>query len=150
MYKKFFTLIFVAGLLTYSNAEAQISMHPELVKLDKDSELMMDSAAKHMILFILTKNTADYDKAQKLVKKGDSINTKIERKVMEEYKMTKIDSYILERDEEVKAYSDKNLKAEILSETATSEHLHFKGGHYNVGPKAKQRYEEFTQYLPKN
>ena len=150
MYKKFFTLIFAAGLLAYSNAEAQIGMHPELAKLDKDSEVLLDSAAKHMILFILTKNTSDYDKALILAKKGDSINTKIERKATEEYKMTKIDSYILERDEEVKAYSNKDLKAEILAEKSTSEHVHFKGGHYNVGPKAKQRYEEFAQYLPKN
>lgn len=150
MYKKFFTLSFVAGLLVLSNAEAQVSRHSELVKLDKDSEILMDSAAKHMILFILTKDINDYDKALLLVKQGDSINTKLERKALQEYKLTKLDSYILDRDEEVKAYSDKDLKDEILAEKATSEHIHFKGGHYNVGPKAKQRYQEFTEYLPKN
>jgi ribosome-binding ATPase YchF (GTP1/OBG family) len=150
MYKKFFALSFIAAIVSLSNAEAQVSHHPDLVKLDKEAELMLDSAAKHMILFILTKSTSDYDKAQNLVVQGDTLNEKLERKALQDYKLTKLDSYILERDDEIRAYANKDLKAEILSEKTTNEHVHFKGGHYNVGPKAKQRYEEFTEYLPKN
>lgn len=150
MYKKILTLSFVAAVISLGSAQAQFSKHPELNKMDTQAELLLDSAAKHMIYFILTKNTSDFDKAQSLVVQADSLNEQLERKAVQQYKITKMDSYIIERDDEIKSYAEKGLKEEILAEKTTTEHVHFKGGHYNVGPKGKQRFEEFTEYLPKN
>ncbi len=150
MIKKIFTLATLAFTACIINVQAQFKHHPELNKMDTKIEFLLDSAAKHMILFVLTKNSTDYDKAQFLVKQADSLNEVLERKAINEYKVTKIDSYILDRDEEIKTYANKDLKQQILIEKNGNEKVHFKLHTYIVGPKAKEWYEEFAQYLPKN
>ena len=57
-------IIFLFSMILFFSLNANLSMGQshEIKKLDKDVELLLDSAAKHMVSFILTQKEAEYDR----------------------------------------------------------------------------------------
>ncbi len=143
------TLIFLIFVTIGFQAQAQFHKYPELKKIDEQLDVALDSSAKHMIMFILTKNESDYDMAISTVNKADSLNKYFLKEAGD--KKLKLDEYQIEgRRDEIKQFFAKKLKAEILAEKKKSEHVKFRHHKYEVGPKALSYYEKFIEFLPRN
>jgi hypothetical protein len=126
------------------------AQHHEITKLDNQIELMLDSAAKHMINFILTKKEAEYktavDKASKaedlnktMLTKAASLNAKIEKDVEDD------------RDDEIKSYKDQSIKDIVLNDKGLGKsQIKYHGQTYTVSEKSKKLFDTFSSYLPRN
>jgi len=140
-------LITLFPALASMNASAQ---HHEITKLDNQIELMLDSAAKHMINFILTKKEAEYktaiDKANKaeelnktMLTKAASLNAKIEKNVEDD------------RLDEIKSYQDESIKDAVLNDKGLGKsQIKYHGQTFLISEKSKKLYDTFSSYLPRN
>jgi hypothetical protein len=115
---------------------------------------MLDSAAKHMITFILTQKETEYTLAMDKVARAEDLNETLTKKKAEEKGVAKKieDELIEERKEEFASYKTASLKDDVLGEKAEQRKIKvkFKGQGYTVGEKSKKYYDVFSEYLPKN
>lgn len=144
------SIIFLSVLMVFAlQTNAQLHKYPELKKMDQQLDIALDSAAKHMIMFILAKNEDDYNLAISTVNKADSLNKSFLKEAGE--KKLKLDEYqVVGRRDEIKLFFTKKLKSEILAEKKTTDHIKFRHHKYEVGPKAISYYEKFIEFLPRN
>ena len=126
----------------------------EINKLDKQVELGLDSAAKHMVIFILTQKEDEYNTAMSKLADAETLNnTLIEKAKNEKGIAGKIENEIIEdRKEEIESYKDQSIKSTVMDEKPADRKIKikFKGHAYMVGAKSKKLYDLFTMYLPKN
>lgn len=146
---KTLSLVLITLFLNMVSVDIQ-AQHHELTKLDNQIELMLDSAAKHMINFILTKNEAEYktavDKAGKaeelnksMLTKAAGLNAKIEKDVEED------------RLDEIKTYKDQSIKDIVVNDKGISKsQVKYHGQTYTISEKAKKLFDTFSSYLPRN
>jgi len=136
------------------HATAQKTTVADYEKVDVQVELLLDSAAKHMLLFIFTKNESEYNTALARIEEAEKLNLILEKKVDGLSGATlKTEKQELEdRKEEFESYHDPKLKSEIMKETdkERTTAVKFKGKAYNVGKVSKAKYDLFIAYLPRN
>ncbi|MFN3403896.1 MAG: hypothetical protein ACK40G_07365 [Cytophagaceae bacterium] len=128
--------------------------HQEISKLDKELDLKLDTAAKYMILYILTGKEEAYDKSQEVINECEQMNDKLAGMLKNAKGLSaqaEAES-VEENKEEIKAYRDPKVKADVSSATDKDKTLKVKFKHvtYDVSPAQKKRYEQFSIYLPKN
>lgn len=143
---KRFTFV-LASLLAFVSMSAFAQTHHELAKMDKDVELLLDTAAKHMVNFVLTQKESEYNLAVEKVNKAEELNNTLIDKG------AKFDAAVLEdRKEEIASYKDASIKTTILNEKASDRKLKvkFKGQTYSVSDKSKKLFDQFSADLPKN
>jgi hypothetical protein len=149
---KYLYLFAFISFLSINSSSAQ-STH-EINKLDKETELLLDSAAKHMTLFILTQNAAEYDLAIEKVNRAEEDNkTLVTKSANEKGVAGKIEKELIsEREEEIASYRQVSLKEDILKEKASDRKVKvkFKGKPYSLSAKSKKHFDLFSSYLPKN
>jgi hypothetical protein len=142
-------IIFTAAL----SVQAQ-NPKAEYDKMDTKVELLMDSAAKHMLLFILSKNEAEYDISMKKIEEAEAMNKELEPKLTHlKGNALEIEKEELEdRKEELASYHDAKLKDSILNEADKdrTQAMKFHGKTYKLGKVSKTKYDVFSTYLPKN
>jgi hypothetical protein len=153
--KRIFTgIIVVLAIFIGSNTSAQKSAAVEYEKTDVQVELLLDSAAKHMLLFILTKNEPEYNTSLALIKEAEKLNAELGKKVNTlSGNSLKIEKQELEdRKEEFESYHEADLKSDIMKEADKNrtDIVKFKGKAYTTGKVSKAKYDIFITYLPKN
>lgn len=126
----------------------------EVNKLDREVELLLDTAAKHMVNFILTQNEPEYHLAQEKISRAEELNAKLASLASEEKGLGgKIEKQILEdRQEELTSYKDATIKTKVMSEKPADRKLKvkFKGNSYKLTSSSKKLFEIFHSYLPQN
>ncbi|MBX9850331.1 MAG: hypothetical protein K2X86_01075 [Cytophagaceae bacterium] len=126
----------------------------EINKLDTQVEVLLDSAAKHMISFIVTQNESEYNASMEKISRAQSINEELiqKNKAAKGTAMKLEDELLEERKEEFDSYKDQSLKSTVMGEKPEQRKIKvkFKGQSYNIGEKSKKYYDIFTTYLPKN
>lgn len=147
--------IFLFVLVTLFSLNTSIGQsHHEINKLDKEVELLLDSAAKHMVSFILTQKEAEYTMAMERITKAEALHQTVITKTEGEKGLAgKIEKEIIEeRNEEFESYKNQSLKSDILNEKSEARKIKvkFKGQTYYLSQKSKQSYDLFLSYLPKN
>jgi hypothetical protein len=152
MKNKYILVLITLFSLTFSFAMGQTAH--EINKLDKQVELALDSSAKHMVLFILTQNEAEYTTAMTKVTDAETMNNNLIEKAKGEKGVAgKIENEIIEdRKEEIESYKDQSIKSTVMDEKPADRKikLKFKGQSYTIGSKSKKLYDLFSSYLPKN
>jgi hypothetical protein len=126
----------------------------EYEKVDTQVELLLDSAAKHMLLFILSKNEAEYNTSLKKIEEAETLNKDLPSKLGHlkgnalELEKEELES----RKDEFKDYHDAGLKDAIMNEADKdrTQSMKFHGKAYKIGKVSKAKYDTFIQYLPKN
>jgi hypothetical protein len=146
----------VTVLVTMASLQvnAQKNDVAEYEKKDRKVELLLDTAARHMILFVLSRNETEYNNSMNNIAEAEKLNAELEKKVdVLSGNALAIEKQELEgRKEEIGSYKDENLKNDIISETDKDRTIQvkFKGKSYNVGKLSKAKYDLFSTYLPKN
>jgi hypothetical protein len=139
---------------TFATFTAKGQGKAEYEKLDTQVELLLDSAAKHMLLFILSKDEGAYNTSMKKIEEAEALNKGLEPKLT----YLKGNALELEKEElesrkdEFKDYHDASLKDAILKEADKdrTQSMKFHGKPYKVGKVSKAKYDVFIAYLPKN
>lgn len=151
MKKPFFLLLMIIFSLAATVSKGQ---HHEVNKLDKRIELLLDTAAKHMVNFILTQKEPEYNIAMEKIAQAEALNDSLMILVKDEKGIAgKIENGIIEdRKEEIASYKEPSLKTSILNEKAADRKVkvRFRGDTYMVSPKSKKLYDLFLGYLPRN
>ena len=141
--------LFCAMLLTNT-----VKAQHEINKLDTEVEVLLDSAAKHMLNFIVTQKESEYNTAMDKITKAESINEELIKKNKEAKGAgVKLEDELLEeRKEEFESYKDQSIKSTVMGEKTDQRKIKvkFKGQPYNIGDKSKKYYDVFITYLPKN
>jgi hypothetical protein len=149
--KHLFVLTFFS-FLALQSLWAQ-SIH-EINKLDKETELLLDSAAKHIVHFILTQKESEYHSALEKIGRAEAGNkTIIEKSAKEKGVAGKIEKELIsEREEEIASYKNASLKEDVLREKASDRKIpvKYKGQSYTLSTKSKNLFDLYTSYLPKN
>ncbi|MFL5728140.1 MAG: hypothetical protein ACJ75J_01530 [Cytophagaceae bacterium] len=153
--KTIFTVLLLALAMFagFEKASAQKTA-AEYEKKDTQVELLLDTAAKHMIIFILTKNESEYNTSIARIEEAEKLNAELEKNVtVLTGGALKLEKQELEdRKEEFASYKEPSLKSDIMNEadkdrtTVTK----FRGKAYNTGKVSKAKYDVFSTYLPKN
>jgi hypothetical protein len=154
MKNKLLLLMLVIFIFAASTAKGQAQAKAEYEKVDTKVELLLDSAAKHMLLFILSKNEAEYNISLKKIEEAELLNKELEPKL----KLLKGNALELEKEEledrkgEFASYHDEKLKEIILNEADKdrTQPVKFHGKAYKLGKTSKAKYDVFNIYLPKN
>jgi hypothetical protein len=155
MMKKIFTGA-VAVLVTMAclKANAQKTDIAEYERNDRKVELLLDTAARHMILFVLSRNEAEYNTSMNNIAEAEKLNAELEKKVdvLTGNALTIEKQELEDRKEEIGSYKDQNLKTDIMNESDKERTIQvkFKGKAYNVGKLSKAKYDLFSTYLPRN
>jgi hypothetical protein len=146
-------LLFIIAF-TFVTFTAHSQTKTEYDKIDKNVELLLDSAAKHMLLFILSKNEAEYNTSLKKIEEAEALNKDLPSKLGHlkgnalELEKEELES----RNDELKDYHDAGLKDAIMNEADKdrTQSVKFHGKSYKIGKVSKTKYDTFIQYLPKN
>jgi hypothetical protein len=129
-------------------------LHHEINQLDKNIEKLLDSAAKHMITFILEKQLKEFETAMDLVSQADNLNKKVEDLAAKEhgYGLKVEQSVIEDRKEEIFSYYQNDAKAIVLNTRSKicSEKIKFRGKSFKVSRESAALFEIYIDYLPKN
>jgi hypothetical protein len=137
----------ILTVLIFNYTFAQFHKNDELRELDTKIDINLDSAAKHMIMFVLTKNLSDYETSMQYLTVADSLNTYFLK--LCKAKGIKLDAYQQEgRLDEIKSLKNKKVKDEILADEKNNVVVKFRHKKYEIGPKAKKYFDEFTEFLP--
>ncbi len=151
--KTLFTTLFLLAF-TFIAYQSNAQGHHDINKLDKEIELLLDSSAKHMVLFILEQKESEYDLAIEKVTRAEAMNEDLITKSKGEKGIAgKIeDELIQERKEEIATYKKKTLKTDIMNEkpAARKVKVKHKGKNYLLTDKSKKLYDLFLSYVPKN
>jgi len=147
------TILFLGVKVSFAQ-EQHHHEKAEYDKLDGQLELLMDTAAKHMIMFILTQKEDEYNTSQATIKQADTLYQSIVKLVATHkgnHKQIEQDE-LADTKEEFAPYKDTKLKQMILAETAKqrTEKVKFHGKSYMVSSKSKQKLELFEEFLPRN
>jgi DNA topoisomerase VI subunit B len=153
--KKLFTVaVTVLVIFISSYASAQKTSVAEYEKIDVQVELLLDTAAKHMLYFILTKSESEYNTALVQIEEAEKLNKILEKKVDGLTGTTlKLEKQELEdRKEEFVNYHDPKLKSDIMDEADKDRTTvaKFRGKAYKVGKASQAKYDIFITYLPRN
>jgi hypothetical protein len=147
-------LLLTLIIFTFAAFSVKAQTKAEYEKLDTKVELLMDSAAKHMLLFILSKDEAEYNTSLKKIEEAQGLNKELETKMT----VLKGNALEIEKEEledrkaELKDYQDAGLKDAILKEADKdrTQSIKFHGKSYKIGKTSKAKYDIFSVYLPKN
>ena len=147
------TILFFGGNVAFSQEEHH-KEKAEYSKMDTQLEHLMDSAAKHMIYFILSQKEQEYSNSMAIISQADSLYNKMVKVVATHkgnHQVTEQDE-LTDRKEELGAYKDTKLKQSIMAETAKqrTEKVKFHGKSYLLSAKSKSKFEVFEEYLPRN
>jgi len=151
------TLLLVVLVAAFQTAFSQEQHHKEYAefnKMDAKLELLMDSAAKHMIFFILNQSEEEYNKSLAIISQGDSLYRIMVEMVAKHHgnhqDLEKTE--LSDRKDEFALYKDPKLKPMILAETAKqrTEKVKFHGKSYLLTSKSKAKLEIFEEFLPRN
>ncbi|MFN8416687.1 MAG: hypothetical protein U0U66_10180 [Cytophagaceae bacterium] len=145
-------LISCLGFLMQFTAMAAKPDMKAIKALTEKTELLLDSATKHMLYFIVSKNTAEYDKAMDLVSQAKMHNAELANQVkgLKGATATSYQGDVKENEDEIAAFEAPNLKETVLNDKDKHEHVHFKGGHYDLGKTSKHLFDKFSMFLPAN
>jgi len=147
-------VVLLFGFQTAFSQEEHHKEHAEYTKLDNKLELLMDSAAKHMIYFILTQKEEEYNNSLAIIDQADSLYLKMKDMVAKHHGNHKEleQTELNDRKEEFALYMDKKLKPMILAETAKqrTEKVKFHGKSYLLTSKSKAKLEIFEEFMPRN
>lgn len=128
--------------------------HHDIAKLDGQVEAAMDTAAKHMCMFILTQDVKQYESSMSHIAHADSLNKSLVSILNHEKSLAtpEMKSEIQERSEEFQSYYKTGIKEEVLAEKAADRKTKYKfhGKSYMVGKNSQKWINEFVQYLPAN
>ncbi|MCU0417738.1 MAG: hypothetical protein MUE33_11200 [Cytophagaceae bacterium] len=142
------------GLLSFTQVTVAQKIDMKAVKaLSEKTELFLDSAAKHMLTFIVTKNEAEYDRSMALVNQAKASNVDLEKQIKGIKSKATLASYqstVKENIDEIAAFETTGIKNTILNDTGKQEHVHFQGKHYDIGKTSKHLFDKFSMYLPAN
>ena len=147
-------LLLMLLILTFATFTVKAQTKAEYEKLDTKVELLLDSAAKHMLLFILSKDEKEYDSSLKKIEEAEELNKGLESKLSvlkgntQEIEIEELE----DRKTEFKDYHDAGLKDAILKEADKdrTQAMKFHGKSYKIGKVSKAKYDVFSAYLPKN
>jgi hypothetical protein len=145
-------LIICLGILMQFNAMAGKPDMKAMKALVKKTELLLDSAAKHMLYFIVGKDEAEYNKAMDLVSQAKMHNAELANQVksLKGPTATSYQGDVKENEDEIAAFEVANLKETVLNDKDKHEHVHFQGKHYDIGKTSKHLYDKFLMFLPAN
>lgn len=145
-------LIGCIGFLMQFKVMAQKPDMKAIKSLVSKTELLLDSAAKHMLHFIVGKDEAEYGKAMDLVAQAKMHNAELANQV-KGLKGATANSYqgdVKENEDEIAAFEAEGLKNTVLNDKDKHEHVHFQGKHYDIGKTSKHLYDKFLMFLPAN
>ena len=147
-------LVLFLGCQVAFSQEEHHKEKAEYAKMDAQMELLMDSAAKHMIMFILTQKEMEYTTSMSIIGQADSLYKEMVKVVAGHkgsHKQIEQDE-LADRKEELTPYKDAKLKQMIMAETAKqrTEKVKFHGKSYMLSTKSKAKFTVFEEYLPRN
>ena len=145
--------VFILLLFAAVQVNAQHTHH-DVAKLDDQVELAMDTAAKHMCLFILTQNVKQYESAMANITHADSLNKSLVSILNHEKSLgtPEMKSEIQERSEEFQSYYKTGIKEEVLAEKPADRKIKYKfhGKSYLIGKNSEKWINQFVEFLPAN
>ena len=148
---KHISLLFVLCSLSFNALHAQSDA--KMVRdLDKKTDLLLDSASRHMITFILGKDASHHDKAVALSLEAKKNNIKLDSlsKTTHGVMAKEINEFIAEDVEEINALTDPDIKQTVLADKGQTEKITYKGKKYTVGKPSKDLYDKFIGFIPAN
>jgi hypothetical protein len=148
--KHLYVILFVLSALI--SAQAQTDSKAMVRDLDKKTDALLDSASKHMIIFILGKDATHYDKSLNLAAEAKKNNIRLDSlsKTTHGIMAKEINEFIAEDIEEINALTDPDLKQAVLNDKGQTEKVTFKGKKYSVGKPSKDLYNKFIGFIPAN
>jgi hypothetical protein len=146
--KNFIVALFCLGALTTFAQKKKVAK--EAHRYEDDVEILLDSAAARMIQFILVKDTSCYKVSMDYVKLAKTYNDSIKLDLKTKSIYKHLEPAVMDNEEEISAYYQKGLYHNVMVDNQKNIKINYRFKKYYVGPRRKEYFNTFIEFLPRN